>query len=80
MFETMAQFMLADHIGDRPFKPALDEMGYESCLSGARPLLDQQRPYFSGRLNRPAIVKFYTVHRPSRSDGARRATSLAGKP
>jgi crotonobetainyl-CoA:carnitine CoA-transferase CaiB-like acyl-CoA transferase len=36
MFETMAQFVLADHMGGGGFKPALGEMGYKRLLSRMR--------------------------------------------
>ncbi len=36
MFETMAQFVLADHIGGGAFKPPLGEMGYKRLLSRTR--------------------------------------------
>ncbi|MFE5703461.1 CaiB/BaiF CoA transferase family protein [Rhodococcus koreensis] len=39
MFETMAQFVLADHIGGEAFVPAAGEMGYRRLLSRTR------RPY-----------------------------------
>ncbi len=36
MFETMAQFVLADHLGGRAFEPARGEMGYRRLLSSTR--------------------------------------------
>jgi crotonobetainyl-CoA:carnitine CoA-transferase CaiB-like acyl-CoA transferase len=36
MFETMAQFVLADHIGGSAFVPPEGEMGYRRLLSGTR--------------------------------------------
>jgi crotonobetainyl-CoA:carnitine CoA-transferase CaiB-like acyl-CoA transferase len=36
MFETMAQFVLADHMGGGAFKPPLGEMGYKRLLSRTR--------------------------------------------
>ena len=36
MFETMAQFVLADHMGGAAFKPPLGEMGYKRLLSRTR--------------------------------------------
>jgi crotonobetainyl-CoA:carnitine CoA-transferase CaiB-like acyl-CoA transferase len=36
MFETMAQFVLADHMGGGAFKPPLGEMGYKRLLSRSR--------------------------------------------
>jgi crotonobetainyl-CoA:carnitine CoA-transferase CaiB-like acyl-CoA transferase len=36
MFETMAQFVLADHIGGRAFNPPAGEMGYRRLLSRVR--------------------------------------------
>ena len=36
MFETMAQFVLADHMGGRAFVPALGDMGYKRLLSRTR--------------------------------------------
>ena len=36
MFETMTQFVLADHLGGRAFKPPLGEMGYRRLLSRTR--------------------------------------------
>jgi len=36
MFETMAQFVLADHIGGRAFEPALGATGYRRLLSSTR--------------------------------------------
>ena len=36
MFETMAQFVLADHMGGAAFVPAEGEMGYKRLLSRAR--------------------------------------------
>jgi len=39
MFETMAQFVLGDHMGGRTFTPPLGEPGYRRLLAGGR------RPY-----------------------------------
>jgi len=36
MFETMAQFVLADHMGGAAFKPPIGEMGYKRLLSQTR--------------------------------------------
>jgi len=36
MFETMADFVLSDHIGGRAFVPALGETGYRRLLSKTR--------------------------------------------
>jgi crotonobetainyl-CoA:carnitine CoA-transferase CaiB-like acyl-CoA transferase len=36
MFETMAQFVLSDHMGGAAFEPALGEMGYPRLLSRTR--------------------------------------------
>jgi crotonobetainyl-CoA:carnitine CoA-transferase CaiB-like acyl-CoA transferase len=36
MFETMAQFVLSDHMGGAAFEPALGEMGYLRLLSRTR--------------------------------------------
>jgi crotonobetainyl-CoA:carnitine CoA-transferase CaiB-like acyl-CoA transferase len=36
MFETMAQFVLADHMGGAAFEPPLGEMGYKRLLSRTR--------------------------------------------
>jgi len=36
MFETMAQFVLADHVGGGAFVPQLGEMGYKRLLSRTR--------------------------------------------
>lgn len=36
MFETMAQFVLADHMGGRAFRPPAGEMGYRRLLSRTR--------------------------------------------
>jgi crotonobetainyl-CoA:carnitine CoA-transferase CaiB-like acyl-CoA transferase len=36
MFETMAQFVLADHMGGGAFKPPMGEMGYKRLLSRTR--------------------------------------------
>ncbi len=36
MFETMAQFVLADHMGGRAFNPPAGEMGYRRLLSRTR--------------------------------------------
>jgi len=36
MFETMAQFVMADHMGGRAFAPPLGEMGYKRLLSRTR--------------------------------------------
>lgn len=36
MFETMAQFVLADHMGGAAFVPAVGEMGYRRLLSRTR--------------------------------------------
>jgi crotonobetainyl-CoA:carnitine CoA-transferase CaiB-like acyl-CoA transferase len=36
MFETMAQFVLADHMGGRAFVPPLGDMGYKRLLSRTR--------------------------------------------
>jgi crotonobetainyl-CoA:carnitine CoA-transferase CaiB-like acyl-CoA transferase len=36
MFETMAQFVLADHMGGAAFVPEIGEMGYRRLLSRAR--------------------------------------------
>jgi crotonobetainyl-CoA:carnitine CoA-transferase CaiB-like acyl-CoA transferase len=36
MFETMAQFVLADHMGGRAFAPPLGPMGYKRLLSRSR--------------------------------------------
>jgi len=36
MFETMTQFVLADHIGGRAFEPQIGEMGYRRLLSRTR--------------------------------------------
>lgn len=36
MFETMAQFVLADHLGGSAFRPAVGEMGYRRLLSNSR--------------------------------------------
>ncbi len=36
MFETMAQFVLADHIGGRAFVPPAGEMGYRRLMSRTR--------------------------------------------
>jgi crotonobetainyl-CoA:carnitine CoA-transferase CaiB-like acyl-CoA transferase len=36
MFETMAQFVLADHLGGAAFVPALGELGYKRLLSRTR--------------------------------------------
>jgi len=36
MFETMAQFVVADHMGGRAFEPAIGEMGYKRLLSRVR--------------------------------------------
>ena len=36
MFETMAQFVLADHMGGAAFEPSLGEMGYKRLLSRTR--------------------------------------------
>jgi crotonobetainyl-CoA:carnitine CoA-transferase CaiB-like acyl-CoA transferase len=36
MFETMTQFVLADHMGGRAFAPPLGEMGYKRLLSRSR--------------------------------------------
>jgi crotonobetainyl-CoA:carnitine CoA-transferase CaiB-like acyl-CoA transferase len=36
MFETMAQFVLSDHLGGSSFEPAIGEMGYSRILSAHR--------------------------------------------
>lgn len=36
MFETMAQFVLGDHMGGRAFEPSLGAMGYKRLLSRTR--------------------------------------------
>lgn len=36
MFETMAQFVVADHMGGRAFEPSIGDMGYKRLLSRAR--------------------------------------------
>jgi len=36
MFETMAQFVLSDHIGGQAFAPAVGEMGYKRLMSRTR--------------------------------------------
>jgi crotonobetainyl-CoA:carnitine CoA-transferase CaiB-like acyl-CoA transferase len=36
MFETMAQFVLSDHVGGKAFEPRVGEMGYKRLLSRTR--------------------------------------------
>jgi len=36
MFETMAQFVVADHMGGRAFEPPIGDMGYKRLLSRTR--------------------------------------------
>jgi crotonobetainyl-CoA:carnitine CoA-transferase CaiB-like acyl-CoA transferase len=68
MFETMAQFVLADHMGGGAFKPPLGEMGYKRLLSRTR------------SVHRPALARLHATCWLSHSYGHGRALSLAGKP
>jgi crotonobetainyl-CoA:carnitine CoA-transferase CaiB-like acyl-CoA transferase len=82
MFETMAQFVLADHMGGAAFVPAVGEMGYRRLLSRTRGPYATKDGYLSLSrcLYRPALARLHADRRMPRSAGYRRALPFAGKP
>jgi len=69
MLETMAQFVLADHMGGGAFVPPLGDMGYKRLLSRTRgPLPDQGRPPGDRCLHRQALARVRASGRPPRPD------------
>ena len=67
MFETMAQFVLGDHLGGRSFEPPIGGPGYARMLnSEPAALSDQRRPRLRADLHRQTLAGFFCGTRPPR--------------
>ena len=68
MFETMAGFVMGDHMGGLTYEPPLDKGGYARHLSPDRQALqDVGRLYLRDRLQRQAVAEFLRCDRSRRS-------------
>ncbi|QDG74889.1 CaiB/BaiF CoA-transferase family protein [Labrenzia sp. PHM005] len=81
MFETVAQFVLGDHLGGLSFDPPLDEGGYHRLTSKARRPFRTKDGYICLLLYSDAQwSKFLEVtNRPTRLAGDNRFSSFAGR-
>ena len=79
MFETMAGFVMGDHMGGLTYDPPLDRGGYARHLSpDRRPYKTAGRLYLRDRLQRQAVGKFLQGHRPRRSAQRSEVCDLRG--
>jgi hypothetical protein len=76
MFETMANFVLIDHLGGLTFDPPLDHGGYARLLAPALP--HQGRLSLRADLQRQTVAQFLPRHRTARHGG--RSLSRSRKP
>ena len=81
MFETMAGFVMGDHMGGLTYEPPLDKGGYARHLSrDRRPYKTVGRLYLRDRLQRQAVGEFLRGDRPRRSaQQIRRFATFAGR-
>ena len=80
MFETMAAFILTEHLFGHTFVPPEAPLGYPRVLAPvAPPLQDQGRPYLHARLYRPAVAEILDRGRQAGA-GRRSALRNDGKP
>ena len=81
MFEVMAQFVLADHMGGGAFSPPEGAMGYKRLLSRhPRPISDQRRSYLRRCLHRPPLARLQQAGGLPRPVGNGSAVPFAGEP
>ena len=80
MFETMAGFVMGDHMGGLTYEPPLDKGGYARHLSPRPPALqDLGRLYLRDRLQRQAVGEFLQGDRPRRLRSDPKFATFAGR-